>query len=70
MDTTSSFERVLSAIGTRAEMMAFFGVSDAALSQWKKDGFPPARALEIERRLKGKIRAADLITTDKKAKAA
>jgi len=69
MDATASFEKVCAALGGRVSMAQFFSVTDAALSQWKKDGFPPHRAIEVERRLKGKIRAADLAVTEPKKKA-
>jgi DNA-binding transcriptional regulator YdaS (Cro superfamily) len=71
MDAPSSFERVKKALGdSTAAMAKFFGVTDAALSQWKKDGFPPHRAIEVERRLKGKIKAAEIAVTQRKKRAA
>lgn len=75
MDATVSFERVRDALGGWTAMARFFGVSDAALSQWRRAGFPAHRALEVEAKFKGRIRAADLVVTKpkrpkKKARAA
>lgn len=67
MNAATSFEKVRDEIGGWAAMREFFGVSDAALWQWSKKGFPPHRALEVERRLK--IPASDLTVTEPKKKA-
>lgn len=71
MDPSTSIDKVCEAIGgTYADLAKFLDVTDAAISQWKRDGIPPARALELERRLEGKIRAADLATTTPKKRRA
>lgn len=71
MDTQTSVDRVCEAMGgTYADLAKMLGVTDAAISQWKRGGIPPARALEIEQKLEGKIRAADLDVTQRKPRAA
>lgn len=71
MDTLTSIDRICEIIGgSYADLAKMLGVSDAAISQWKKGGIPPARALEIEQKLEGKIRAADLDVTQRKPRAA
>jgi DNA-binding transcriptional regulator YdaS (Cro superfamily) len=54
--------------GKPADLARLFGVTDAAVNQWRTTGLPPGRALEIERKLDGKVRAADIKTTPPKPK--
>ena len=64
MDPATSLDLVRAALGgSYAHLAAKLGVSDAAISQWKKGGIPPARALEIERLTEGRVKASEIITT-------
>lgn len=50
------------AYGRNTGLARLFGVSRAAVSQWKSlGGFPAKRALQIEVDSKGKFRAVDIV---------
>lgn len=70
MDAVATLDRICEAMGgSYADLAKLLGVSDAAISQWKKGGIPPGRALEIEQKLDGKVRAAEMhVTIAKKRK--
>lgn len=56
--------------GKPADLARLFGVTDAAVNQWRTTGLPPGRALEMERKLAGKVRAADIKTSAPKKRRA
>lgn len=45
---------------TYAGLSRLLGVKDAAVHQWKGAGFPPGRALQLERISEGRLKAVDL----------
>ncbi len=45
-----------------AELARLLGVSTAAVSQWRENGMPAARALDLERKVDGKVRASEIKT--------
>lgn len=55
------FEKIIKHFGSRAELARLMGVDRAAVTQWAKDGLPPARAIEIEQMSVGKFKAVDIV---------
>ena len=51
---------------TYAGLGRLLGVEDAAVHQWKGNGFPPGRALQLEQISEGRLKAADLKVRFKK----
>lgn len=49
---------------SRADLVQMFGVTEAAISQWRKKGFPAGRAFELERLTEGRVKAADVKIAD------
>ena len=55
------FEAIIQFFGSRAEMARALGVDRAAVTQWGKDGLPPARAIEIEQLSQGRFKAVEIV---------
>jgi DNA-binding transcriptional regulator YdaS (Cro superfamily) len=74
MDTPLGIDDICKLIGGKpADLARLLEVSDAAISQWRDTGFPPGRALELERKLDGKVRASEIkvaVRPQRKAKRA
>jgi DNA-binding transcriptional regulator YdaS (Cro superfamily) len=51
---------------TYAGLGRLLGVEDAAVHQWKGTGFPPGRALQLEKISEGRLKASDLKVRFKK----
>jgi DNA-binding transcriptional regulator YdaS (Cro superfamily) len=47
--------------GSRKDMAERLGVSESAVSQWFGAGFPPLRALQIEKESRGRVKALRLV---------
>lgn len=56
-----TFENVVDFFGTQSAMAEALGVDRAAVAQWKTDGIPPARAIQIETLTNGLCKAVDIV---------
>ncbi len=56
--------------GKPADLARLLAVTDAAVNQWRSTGVPPGRAIELEHKLKGKVRASEIKTAQRKPRAA
>lgn len=56
------FEAAVAFYGSYIGLSRLFGVSRAACAQWKAaGGFPPLRALQIEKISNGRFKALDIV---------
>lgn len=55
------FEQIIAFFGSRAELARRLNVDPAAVSQWGRDGLPPARAIEIEQITGGEFKAVNIV---------
>lgn len=55
------FQKIIEHFGSRSELARLLKVDRAAVTQWAKDGLPPARAIEIEQLTMGEFKAVDIV---------
>lgn len=51
---------IVSYFGGQTKLAEILGIDKAAISNWRKDGVPPLRAIEIERLSDGHFKAVDI----------
>ena len=56
-----AFNAAVKFFGSQGKMAAKMGISPMTVSQWKKNGLPPTRAVEIERLTNGLVTRAELL---------
>ena len=56
-----NLDEVLGYFGTQSALAEVLGVDRAAVAQWKIDGLPPARAIQIEALTDGAFKAVDIV---------
>jgi DNA-binding transcriptional regulator YdaS (Cro superfamily) len=54
------YYKIISHFGSHANLARALDVSRAAVSQWRVDGIPAARAIDIEKLTGGKFKAVDI----------
>ena len=57
-------EDIVKWFGNQRAMAKCLGVTDVAVSLWKKEGIPAMRAIEIEEMTRGHFRAVDIINNN------
>lgn len=55
------FEQIIAFFGSRSELARRLNVEPAAVTQWGRDGLPPARAIEIEKISCGEFKAVNIV---------
>jgi len=53
-------EKAIQHFGTQGELAKQIGISQVAVSKWKKNGIPPNRAIQIEQLTNGEITRQEL----------
>lgn len=54
------FERLIDHFGTQSALAKAIGVSEYAVTKWKRNQIPPLRVIEIERACNGVVTRYDL----------
>lgn len=54
-------EEIFKHFGGQAALAEILGVDKSAVTQWKTDGMPAFRAVQIEKLTEGKFRAVDIL---------
>jgi len=57
----TAFEKLHKHFGTHEKIAQAFGVKPQAMTYWKREGVPTDRAMEVEKKTKGKVTALDVL---------
>lgn len=53
-------DEIVTFFGGQTKLALLLGIDKAAISNWRKEGIPPLRAIEIEKLSIGKFKAIDI----------
>lgn len=57
-------DKIIKWFDGQKKMAMALGISEPAISIWKRDGIPPLRAIEIEEITNGEFKAVDIVRSE------